>query len=105
MCMYVSVYMCVNVYVCMCVCTFVGCTYVCVIFNFHDQYFTFSPQSSFTSLVKYIPGLWFPGACCKWFPFLILISDNSLLHSNTSKTTDRGVDFIPGHADAFGCWF
>lgn len=65
MCMYVRVYVCVNVYVCMCVCTFVGCTYVCVIFNFHDQYFTFSPQSSFTSLVKYIPGLWFPGACCK----------------------------------------
>lgn len=41
MCMYVSVHMCVNVYVYMCVCTFVGgCTYVCVIFNFHDQYFT-----------------------------------------------------------------
>lgn len=41
MCMYVSVYVCVNVYVCVCVCTFVGgCTYVCVIFNFYDQYFT-----------------------------------------------------------------
>lgn len=53
----------------------------------------FSPQRSFTSLVKYIPGLWFPGACCKWFPFLILISDNLLLHSNTSKTTDRGGGF------------